>query len=135
MNLRSDESLPNLTDEQKEIVACDLRGDSVLDVIAFAGTGKTTTLLEYAKARPEMRFLYAAFNRSVREEAEHKFPSNVLCKTCHSLAYNVFGLPHRHRLRKTLRLDTVKKALELDTYMEAKIVADTLRNYLVSADR
>jgi len=39
-----------------------------------AGTGKTTTLAAYARARPSRRFLYIVFNVSVREDAKSKFP-------------------------------------------------------------
>lgn len=40
-----------LTGEQKEIVELDLNIGEVLKIKAFAGTGKTTVLTEYAKAR------------------------------------------------------------------------------------
>jgi len=123
-----------LTDEQKEIVAQDLFGNSTMKIIAFAGTGKTATLLEYAKRRPNLRFLYVAFNKSVQKEAERKFPSNVLCKTSHSLAWPEFGAPHARRLVKSLKPSTVKDVLGLHTYMEAKIVTETLLNFLISAD-
>jgi F-box protein 18 (helicase) len=123
-----------LTEEQNEIISYDIRGNSVLKVIAFAGTGKTTTLLEYSKARPHTRFLYVAFNKSVQLEAENKFPSNVTCKTSHSLAWRKFGAPHKHRLIKILRLNDVKQELRLSTYEEARITLETLKNFLISAD-
>ena len=56
-----------------------------------AGTGKTTTLVKYAEQRPHLRFLYVAFNKSVASEAQRRFPSNVACKTVHSLAFNEVG--------------------------------------------
>jgi F-box protein, helicase, 18 len=124
----------DLTDEQKEIVAHDLFGNSTMKIIAFAGTGKTATLVEYSKKRPNLQFLYVAFNKSVQMEAETKFPSNVTCKTSHSLAWAEFGAPHGHRLTKSLRPSTAKSVLGLDTYMEAKIVTETLLNFLISVD-
>ena len=124
----------DLTDEQKEIVAQDLSGNSTMKIIAFAGTGKTATLLEYSKSRPSLRFLYVAFNRSVRQEAKTKFPSNVTCRTSHSLAWSEFGAPHGHRLPRNLKLSIVKKILRLDNYMEARIVTETFANFLISAD-
>lgn len=41
-----------LTQEQEEIVKCSmkLKKEQILKVNAFAGTGKTTTLIEIAKA-------------------------------------------------------------------------------------
>ncbi|MEQ2209806.1 hypothetical protein XENOCAPTIV_004268, partial [Xenoophorus captivus] len=55
------------------------------------GTGKTTTLVKYAALRPDLRFLYVAFNNSVACEARRHFPANVDCRTAHSLAYNDVG--------------------------------------------
>ena len=54
-----------LTHEQLSIVSADVKKDEVLLVRAFAGTGKTTTLLEYVKRRPGYQFAYITFNRSV----------------------------------------------------------------------
>lgn len=76
-----------LTEEQKEVI--DTSGN--LCINAFAGTGKTSTMIEYAKARPNESFLYLCFNRSVRDFAENKFPENVYVKNSHSLAYGEIG--------------------------------------------
>lgn len=58
-----------------------------LKISAFAGTGKTTTLVGIASAAPSKKGLYLAFNREIAEEARKKFPGNVECRTTHSLAY------------------------------------------------
>ena len=63
----------------------------MIAITAFAGTGKTSTLVEYAKARPEWRFLYLAYNKAMQTEAVTKFPKNVDCRTLHSLAYEKIG--------------------------------------------
>lgn len=123
-----------LTREQKDIVARDLRPGQLLKVVAFAGTGKTTTLVEYAKARPHMRFLYVAFNKSVQKEAERKFPANVTARTSHALAFRSHGYMHRHRLVPGYKPSTVREALGLEHYEDAKYAIDTLTNYLVSKD-
>ncbi|XP_072025327.1 F-box DNA helicase 1-like [Amphiura filiformis] len=81
-----------LTHEQMRIVTYDPKPNEVIKVIAFAGTGKTTTLVRYAQRRPHMKFLYVAFNRTVKQHAEKVFPSNVTCKTTHSLAYWAVGI-------------------------------------------
>lgn len=77
-----------LTPEQEAIIAS--RGN--LRINAVAGSGKTTTLIAYAKSRPpHHRILYLAFNRSVKLEAQRKFAdaglNNVRVETAHSLAY------------------------------------------------
>lgn len=123
-----------LTEEQKDIVACDLLPGQILKVIAFAGTGKTSTLVEYANVRPHMRFLYVAFNKSVQNEANRKFPSNVTAKTSHALAFRSHGYMHRDRLVPGFKSNLVKEVLGLDSFEDAKYAIDTLYNYLVSKD-
>ena len=63
----------------------------IVKLVAFAGTGKTTTLVGYAKARPQCRLLYLCYNKSVEIAAKQKFPPNVTCKTAHGLAYASIG--------------------------------------------
>jgi len=123
-----------LTLEQMEIVNCELYAYDVLEVIAFAGTGKTTTLYEYTKARPHLRFLYVAFNKSVQMEAASKFPDNVTCKTAHSLAWRQYGQNYKNKLIPSLKANTVMDVLNLNSYEDAKFVLDTLLKYLVSTD-
>lgn len=77
-----------LTGEQRAII--DSTGD--IRINAVAGSGKTTTIIEYAKARPKSsRILYLAFNKSVKLEAIRKFSAkglkNVQVETAHSLAF------------------------------------------------
>lgn len=124
----------NLTREQKQIIDSDLAPGEVLKVIAFAGTGKTMTLVEYARARPGMRFLYIAFNKSVQLEAQSKFPPNVTCRTSHALAFRAKGFQHKDRLIAGFKANMIMDALDLGTYEEARFTIDTLNNYLVSPD-
>ena len=56
--------------------------------MAYAGTGKTTTLVEMCKRDPAIRFLLVVFNKSV--ELQNKvFPPNVTVKTANALSYKV----------------------------------------------
>lgn len=57
-----------------------------LGVIAFAGSGKTTSLVRLGQAR-RTRGAYIAFNRAIADEAAAKFTRNVACRTWHSLAW------------------------------------------------
>lgn len=61
----------NPTDEQSAIIHW--QGEKLV-VNAFAGTGKTSTLVQFAAACPESRMLYLAYNRAIRDEAERRFP-------------------------------------------------------------
>lgn len=77
-----------LTPQQQAIL--DQPGD--LKISAVAGSGKTATLLAYARAHGRnKRVLYLAFNRSVKMEAEQKFKAagllQVKVETAHSLAF------------------------------------------------
>ena len=78
-----------LTDEQKEVIECSkhLKQNEILKINAFAGTGKTTTLIEITKANENKKYLYLAFNSSIVKEARKKFGTNVDVYTLHSLAY------------------------------------------------
>ena len=54
-------------------------------IAAFAGCGKTTLLMLLARAHPDLRILYLAYNNNVIRGAKACMPSNVLCSTSHSL--------------------------------------------------
>lgn len=54
---------------------------------AYAGTGKTTTARAHAYMRPGDKILYLPFGSANAAEARRLFPSNVECRTTHSLAY------------------------------------------------
>jgi F-box protein, helicase, 18 len=123
-----------LTEEQKRIVACNVGSGEILKVTALAGTGKTTTLVAYTRARPQLRFLYVAFNKSVQLEASAKFPKNVTCKTSHALAFPRFGSKYKDRLISGFKVNTVQDALGISLPESARFTIDTLNNYLVSAD-
>lgn len=78
-----------LTVEQLAVIDTDC--DLVIN--AVAGSGKTTTLIEYAKTRPaSSKILYLAFNKTVKTEAIQKFEkaglNNVKVETAHSLAFD-----------------------------------------------
>jgi len=74
------------TTEQQAILEAAARGEPG-KVLAYAGTGKTTTLTGIAQAWPHGRLLYLAFNRAIADEAQRKFPARVECKTAHALAF------------------------------------------------
>ena len=81
-----------LTSEQQRVINCQPRNNRNIIVQAFAGTGKTTTLYEYAKKWNTKRILYLTYNRSLAEESKLKFANcdHVQAMTIHSLAYSYF---------------------------------------------
>jgi hypothetical protein len=78
-----------LSDEQRAIVNVSIERGETACVVAYAGTGKTSTLVELAKARQAdfPRILYVAFNKSTQTEAQGRFPAHVTCKTLSACAF------------------------------------------------
>lgn len=85
----------NLTNEQKQIINSKSKN---IVIQALAGTGKTTTLVEYTKAHPEKNFLYLAFNKAIVDESKRKFGKNVKVQTVHGLAYQWFTYFYPNKL-------------------------------------
>jgi F-box protein, helicase, 18 len=90
----------NLTQEQYDII----NSTGNIKINAVAGSGKTTTIIEYAKARPKnARILYLAFNKSMKSEAIKRFTSkglqNVTVETAHSLAYRHICRQNNYKIR------------------------------------
>jgi len=87
------------TAEQIEIIKISKQMccNEILKINAFAGTGKTSTLIAIAKENPTKRFLYLAFNNAIVEESRKKFPSNVIILTTHSLACRRIAIPYIER--------------------------------------
>ncbi|CAM9370030.1 unnamed protein product [Discosporangium mesarthrocarpum] len=92
-----------LTAEQQLVVGTDISPESggLMEVLTFAGTGKTMCLREYARGWSDKRILYLAFNKRVVAEAGGTFPKNVDCSTMHSLAWKRCEV--KHKIRKNLR--------------------------------
>lgn len=91
-----------LTSEQLAII----QSNTDIKINAVAGSGKTTTVIEYARTRPERsRILYLAFNKSVKLEASHKFSQkgmrSVKVETAHSLAYKNIVYKHGYKVKST----------------------------------
>lgn len=78
-----------LTKEQEEIINSQ---ELSFKINAVAGSGKTTTLLEYAKRNSNLKILYLAYNKSLQISLQEKLKdynlSYMHISTIHSLAYN-----------------------------------------------
>jgi F-box protein, helicase, 18 len=123
-----------LTAEQKEIVATSVAPGECLKVVAYAGTGKTTTLEYYANAHPEPT-LYLAFNKSVQQHAERRFPPNVKLCTIHALAYSRWkrNTGGHGQVANSISPWVLCKAFRLTAHW-AFVVVKTLENWFNSAD-
>ncbi len=73
-----------LSMEQLQIV---YSNEEVLFIDAFAGTGKTSTLVEFAKENSSKNILYLVFNKEMRKDSKHKFPLNTEIQTINSFIF------------------------------------------------
>jgi superfamily I DNA/RNA helicase len=108
------------TNEQLAIIGS--KGD--IKINAVAGAGKTTTLVGYAKERPDAKILYLAFNKTVKEEAQIKFKDlpNVKAETAHSLAYNHI-VKMGYKLGEGLSINNIIDILKLPKSKDVYILA------------
>lgn len=83
------------TKEQETIFSSN---EQVILINAFAGCAKTSTLLEFTRRRPDLYFIYLAFNQTAKVAAENSFPANVRCMTTHGLAFPEFGSRYKHKI-------------------------------------
>ena len=100
-----------LTKEQEDIINSDKIS---FKINAVAGSGKTTTLLEYAKKNSHLRILYLAYNKSLQVSLQEKLKDYNLpsmhISTIHSLAYNKVGA-YNYNLTHELKNQILEKAL------------------------
>ncbi|GAA4649227.1 hypothetical protein GCM10023116_15010 [Kistimonas scapharcae] len=99
-----------LTDEQCKIVKA-AKDNQSIKVLAFAGTGKTSTLQAIAKYHVR-KSLYLCFNRALANDARGKFPDYVSVRTAHSLAWENVVKPNKakwsRKLDAKLKSDDIK---------------------------
>ena len=126
------------TEEQIESVDLFSTGES-LKINAFAGSGKTATLKLLADTSKKAG-IYLAFNKSLAEEAESKFPYWVSCRTCHSLAYRSTQNSLKKNNEKMFGVLTNSTISALVPHNEdslqfsPSLIMATLRKFLQSAD-
>lgn len=75
------------TPEQEVAINLACTGQT-MKLLAFAGAGKTSTLVSVANALGKLgkKGIYLAFNKDIADEANKKMPKNVRAKTFHSMA-------------------------------------------------
>lgn len=127
------------TNEQISIIEAEF--DEILAVNAFAGTGKTYTLVAFSQLRSDKKILYLAYNKSIEKEAKEKFKhlSNVRVQTTHGLAYGMFGKKYSKRFEeKGMKIPTKIYAEYCDdvdeknryyyAYVLSKIITDFVQS-------
>lgn len=109
-----------LTDEQIDIVNTVYNNEKEVKINAFAGSGKTSTLVsvveEIRKKDKDCKILYLVFNKSMVGESRQKFDSldlNVECQTIHGWALKRFSLLSKDEI-------TIMPSIDYSDYMKVK---------------
>lgn len=134
------------TEEQRTAIAAFNSGGS-LKVTAFAGAGKTSTLL-FMACEKRNRGIYLAFNRAIAREARTKFPGHVDSRTTHSLAARQVRNLHNYSRSKMfdplvanqlasildLKRTRIEEKVTLTPPQVAFLFLGTVRQFMRSAD-
>ena len=100
-----------LTKEQKNIINAK---EESFKINAVAGSGKTTTLLEYAKNNSHLKILYLAYNKSLQVSLQKKLKeynlTHMNVSTIHSLAYQKISA-YQYNLAHDLKIQVIEKLL------------------------
>ena len=119
-----------LTPEQAEIVRNVVETDKNLAVIAYAGSGKTTTIKAMANALGRKRALCLAFNRSIAREMQDSLPSNCTASTLHSIGSRAWG----GAIGKKTNLDKDKIARLFDAHIRSNNLRLNRNNHKETLD-
>lgn len=105
-------------ESQLELIHADSR---IVIGEAVAGSGKTTSAIGFADARPDKRMLYMCFGRENALEAQRRFGKggNVSARTGHSLAFGAVGYLYKGRLAENWRPREIAAALGIDNRLAA----------------
>lgn len=120
----------NLTDEQQVAVDYTVKaakGELIL-IDSVAGSGKTTLLQAIAKGMGNKQGLYLAYNKAIATSSSRKFPSNIDCRTTHSLAYKATVAP----LKLQVGFFGVKDIYHKITQSEKYALVEDLREFCLS---
>ena len=101
----------NLTQEQIDIINAK---EKSFKINAVAGSGKTTTLLEYAKNNTHLKILYLAYNKSLQISIQEKLKeynlSHMKISTIHALAYGKIQA-FQYNLCNDLKIQVIENSL------------------------
>ena len=143
------------TSEQQRAIDKSSSLTSSFKLIAFAGTGKTTTLLECSRSlqAQDKKGLYLSFNKKMADEASIKFKEknidSVTCATFHALAFkNIPNWLKAKINRPTLLPKDIASEFKLESYRLqyrgrnrqltaltlGLIILNTLRHFCMSVD-
>ena len=119
-----------LTDEQEKIIEQIKKPDcKLVKINAVSGAGKSSTLIEIAKALKVRSGLYVSYNKAIATEAASKFSAEVLCKTIHSLAYGYTVPNFNLKLIPTIKARMIKENIHP---VRKSFIVEALSRYFLS---
>lgn len=100
------------TPEQKSIFNHVKNRPENLLIEAYAGSGKTTTIVEAVKLLPEsLSITFLAFNKHIAEELREKLPSHVRCYTTYGLGTSAIKRKYKDNIKfDEFKIDKLIKA-------------------------
>ena len=108
------------TYEQENIIQTIYNNDKIIKINAYAGSGKTSTLVEVVKeirkTDKDCKILYLVFNKSMVSDSKKKFDSldlGVECQTIHGWALKRFSMLSKDEI-------TIMPNLDYSDYMKVK---------------
>lgn len=113
------------SEQQQAIFARVEKGDKSLNVLARAGTGKTTTGVEVAM-RAKGRIFFGAFNKAIAEVIQERVAPNPRCTggTFHSIGFKLL-----REIRQRAKLDNYKvSTLSRERYPYEKKVRELIND-------
>lgn len=122
----------HLSAEQQTILdylVSDASADNLTMISAVSGSGKTTMLKAIATTLKPTSGLYLAYNKSVADEAQSKFPKSVVCLTTHALAYKNTVKQFKLKLGQF----TYRSISESITYDNKQALVNHIRAFCLSA--
>lgn len=121
----------SLTYEQKEIINVNCKEGDIVLIQAFAGTGKTTTLINVAKKYNNKKVLYLTFNKSLCESAKNITGiDHVTISTIHSLALSLIDPTNKYTIGK-IDLNYIENAFNVDR-IESSLIKKIMENFFAS---
>ena len=120
------------SDEQQAIIDAFAHYNRIR-INAYAGSGKTTTLLEIARNYPNENFLIVCFNKSIADELQRKYSfyglKNITAKTLHALAYHNLMRAKGGKVRVVNNADMIKRLHEQNISEDIRQVITAYKVY------
>ncbi|GAB2750469.1 UvrD-helicase domain-containing protein [Melaminivora jejuensis] len=120
----------NLTAQQAALASSTPSG--IVQVNAYAGTGKTASLCALAYQQASLNCLYLAFNKSAQQDAAKRFGPNTRCVTVHGLAFGSYGKRYAHKLGEPRSTDIIRLMGLPWNWGLAQVIIETIRAWCVS---